>query len=95
MAAAWIRGSELAKIYIDLPPLEVQQKIASILSKYDDLIETNTKRIKILEQTAQEIYKEWFVKFKYPGYESVPMVESATDFDWWFREKVGGMTNRR
>lgn len=63
-----------------LPPLESQQKIASILSKYDDLIENNTKRIKILEQTAQEIYKEWFVNFRFPGYENVNMVDSGCEF---------------
>ena len=50
---------------------EHQQKIASILSAYDDLIENNTRRIKILEEMAQTIYKEWFVNFRFPGYEKV------------------------
>lgn len=49
--------------------LIVQQKIASILSSYDDLIENNLKRIKLLEEAAQNIYKEWFVNFRFPGYE--------------------------
>jgi type I restriction enzyme S subunit len=53
-----------------------QQKIASILSAYDDLIENNTRRIKILEEMAQTIYKEWFVNFRFPGYEKVKFVES-------------------
>jgi len=48
----------------------IQQKIAKILSNYDDLIENNNKRIKILEEMAQKIYKEWFVDFKYPGHET-------------------------
>ena len=59
------------------PPLPTQRKIASILSAYDDLIENNTRRIKILEGMAQSLYKEWFVKFRFPGYEQVEMVESA------------------
>lgn len=53
-----------------------QQKIASILSAYDELIENNTRQIKILEEMAQLIYREWFVKFKFPGHKNVPMVES-------------------
>jgi type I restriction enzyme S subunit len=58
------------------PPFPIQQKIASILSAYDDLIEANDRRIKILEEMARLIYKEWFVKFRFPGYEKVKMVES-------------------
>lgn len=50
-----------------------QQKIASILSAYDSLIENNTKRIKLLEQMAENLYKEWFVRFRFPGYENVEM----------------------
>lgn len=61
---------------ITLPPLEEQHKIASILSAYDDLIEINTRRIKILEEMAQSIYREWFVKFRFPGHEKVKMVKS-------------------
>lgn len=58
------------------PPLQTQQQIASILSAYDDLIENNTRRIKILEQMAQMLYREWFVNFRFPGHETVKMVES-------------------
>ena len=58
------------------PPLPTQKKIASILSAYDDLIENNNRRIKILEEMAQNIYREWFVHFRYPGHEDVPMVDS-------------------
>lgn len=67
---------KLLRFDIPTPPLPTQQKIASILSTYDDLIENNTKRIKILEEMAQTIYKEWFVKFRFPGHEQVKMVES-------------------
>ncbi len=56
--------------------LEVQTKIASILSAYDDLIENNLRRIKILEEMAQNLYREWFVKFRYPGHENVRFVDS-------------------
>lgn len=59
----------IGKKLIQLPPLPTQHKIASILSAYDDLIENNTKRIKLLEEAAQNIYKEWFVHFRFPGYE--------------------------
>lgn len=53
--------------------LHIQQKIASILSTYDNLIENNTKRIKLLEQMAENLYKEWFVRFRFPGHENTPM----------------------
>src|SRR5437762_9236421 len=61
---------------ISVPPLPTQHKIATILSAYDDLIENNTRRIAILEEMAQSIYQEWFVRFRYPGHEKDKMVES-------------------
>jgi type I restriction enzyme S subunit len=63
---------------IDIPfiPFPIQQKIASILSDYDNLIENNIRRICNLEEMAQVIYREWFVHFRFPGYEGVRMVES-------------------
>ena len=69
--------SSVEDILIPLPPLPIQRKIAAILSAYDDLIENNTRRIKILEDMAQTLYREWFVHFRFPGHENVPMVESA------------------
>jgi type I restriction enzyme, S subunit len=59
-----------------VPPLPTQRKIASILSAYDDLIENNTRRIAILEEMAQSIYREWFVNFRFPGFEDVKLVDS-------------------
>ena len=59
------------------PPMGVQRKIAAILSAYDDLIKNNTRRIKILEDMAQTLYREWFVYFRFPGHEDVSMIESA------------------
>ncbi|MCK4736631.1 MAG: restriction endonuclease subunit S [Methanophagales archaeon] len=59
-----------------VPPVRTQRKIAAILSAYDDLIENNTRGIKILEEMVQTIYREWFVKFRFSGYEKVKMVYS-------------------
>ncbi|MGI8826972.1 MAG: restriction endonuclease subunit S [Chloroflexota bacterium] len=66
----------LRSLPVLLPPLATQHKIAAILSAYDDLIENNTRRITILEEMAQRIYREWFVDFRYPGHEGVPLVDS-------------------
>jgi len=75
------------KIY--LPPIQIQQKIADILSAYDDLIENNLKRIKLLEEMAQITYEEWFVRLKFPGHETTP-VDSATGLPvGWVIKKLG------
>jgi type I restriction enzyme S subunit len=68
--------SSLKKIKIPLPPLPIQRRIAGILSAYDDLIENNQRRIAILERMARALYREWFVHFRYPGHEGVPLVAS-------------------
>ena len=61
---------------IELPSLSTQRRIANILSAYDELIENNQRRIRILEDMARSLYREWFVHFRYPGHESVPLVAS-------------------
>lgn len=61
---------------VRVPPLPVQRHIASILSAYDELIENSQRRIKILEAMARALYREWFVHFRFPGFESVPRVPS-------------------
>jgi len=66
----------IARAEISFPTLEIQQKIAVILSAYDDLIENNLRRIKILEEMAQSLYREWFVKFRFPGHQKVKMLNS-------------------
>jgi type I restriction enzyme S subunit len=71
-----IKQSELRHVEIPYYPLPIQRKIAAILSAYDDLIENNTQRIAILEEMAQTIYREWFVRFRFPGHEGVEMIES-------------------
>ncbi|WP_296641399.1 restriction endonuclease subunit S [Roseinatronobacter sp.] len=62
---------DLKHVPVLLPPLPTQQRIAAILSAYDDLIETNTRRIAILEEMARRLYEEWFVHFRFPGHEEV------------------------
>ena len=69
-------GEKLAKVEVDLPPLLIQQRIAGILSAYDDLIENSQRRIKILESMARAIYREWFVNFRFPGHEGHPRIAS-------------------
>jgi type I restriction enzyme S subunit len=64
---------KLSRIKLDMPSLSVQRKISSILSAYDSLIENNNKRIRLLEQMAENLYKEWFVRFRFPGHEKVGM----------------------
>lgn len=66
----------IKKFKISLPNLKIQRKIASILSAYDSLIENNTKRIRLLEQMAENLYKEWFVRFRFPGYKNTEFVKS-------------------
>lgn len=67
---------KLLSLPIRYPPLGHQSKIAAILSAYDDLIETNNLRIKVLEEMARRIYQEWFVDLRYPGHENVPFMDS-------------------
>jgi type I restriction enzyme S subunit len=80
-----IKQRELRQVEIPLPPLTVQRKIAVILSAYDDLIENNKRRIKLLEEMAWRIYREWFVDFRYPGHNNVPLVDSELGPipQWW------------
>ena len=68
--------STVEDIHVPAYSLATQRKIAATLSAYDDLIENNTRRIKILEDMAQTLYQEWFVHFRFPGHENIQMVES-------------------
>lgn len=74
-AQAGIRGTELVRIKVPLPDIEYQNTIANALFQYDKLIENNNKRIKLLEQMAENLYKEWFVRFRFPGYEHVEFID--------------------
>lgn len=66
-------------VEIPFPDLTTQKKIADILSSYDDLIENNQKQIKLLEEAAQRLYKEWFVDLHFPGYEDVKIVDGVPE----------------
>lgn len=69
----------LGTIPIRIPSLHIQKKIAGILSAYDDLIENNNKQIKLLEEAAQRLYKEWFVALRFPGHESTRIVDGVPE----------------
>ena len=75
-AVPGVNRNALHLLPVKLPAIQLQQRIAAILSKYEDLIENNTRRIQIMEQMAQMLYREWFVNFRFPGHEKVKMVES-------------------
>ena len=72
----------LGSIELLLPPKDVQEHISSVLSAYDSLIETNQHQIKLLEEAAQRLYKEWFVDLRYPGHENAPVVDGVPE--GWF-----------
>lgn len=83
-AQAGIRGSDLQKLEVVFPSKDVQDRIADILSSYDNLIENNQKQIKLLEEAAQRLYKEWFFDLRFPGYEETPIVDGVPK-GWAFR----------
>ncbi len=70
---------DLRKIPIFLPQVKIQKKIAAILSAYDDLIENNKRRIALLEKMAEEIYREWFVRMRFPGHEKAKFVKGVPE----------------
>ena len=74
-----IRGTELKDIFVDYPDFAVQARIAGILKNYDDLIENNQRQIRLLEEAAQRLYKEWFVDLRFPGYENTPIVDGVPE----------------
>ena len=82
-----INLKQIGNLQIVLPTDKQQKRIAGILSAYDNLIENNNKRIRLLEQMAENLYKEWFVRFRFPGYEDTEF-EDGMPRDW-VREKIG------
>ncbi len=76
---AGIRGNELKKLKVQLPSLREQDRIAAILSAYDDLIENNRRRIQLLEQAARLLYKEWFVHLRFPGHEHTKIINGIPE----------------
>lgn len=84
--------TSLRGLEIELPPLKVQEAIASKLSVYDNLIENNQKQIKLLEEAARRLYKEWFVNFRFPRYEDTPIVDGVPE--GWERLPVGELIEK-
>ena len=76
----------LSSVPIRLPALEIQKRIADILSAYDDLIENNQKQIKLLEEATQRLYKEWFVDLRFPGHENTKIVDGVPE--GWSRTNI-------
>lgn len=79
-------GQKLKSVVIDKPPIEIQHRIADILSAYDDLIENNQEQIKLLEEAAQRLYKEWFVDLHFPGWENATIVDGIPE--GWKKERL-------
>lgn len=69
----------IANFEVPCPPIEIQQAIVDILHPYSSLIENNQKQIKLLEEAAQRLYKEWFVDLRFPGYETIPVVDGVPE----------------
>ena len=82
---------KLSTIEFPAPPIEIQRRIADILSAYDDFIENNRKQIKLLEEAAQRLYKEWFVDLHFPGYENTKIVDGVPV--GWKKEKLINIAN--
>ena len=78
-AQAGIRGIDLQKIEVIYPPKDTQCRVANILSAYDNLVENNQKQIKLLEEAAQRLYKEWFVDLRFPGHEQTKIVDGVPE----------------
>lgn len=76
---------------ISLPSLKEQKRIADILSAYDDLIENNQKQIKLLEEAAQRLYKQWFIDLRYPGHETTPIVDGLPK--GWRKDRADSFFN--
>ena len=89
-AQAGIRGSELVRVKVPNPPLPTQKKIASILSAYDNLIQNYKKQIEALQTAASELYKEWFVRFRFPGYQTTKFENGIPE--GWKIERLGKLT---
>ena len=76
----------IRNLAIDLSDISIQNKIADTLSRYDSLIENYQKQIKLLEEAAQRLYKEWFVDLRFPGYENTPVVDGVPE--GWEKKKL-------
>ena len=90
-----LSAKDLSSLNVFYPKsLQTQKRIADILSTYDDLIENNLKRIKLLEQAAQNIYKEWFVNLRFPGHENTPINEETGLPEGWEEKPLGDIISK-
>ena len=76
---ASLANDDLLSMEVDIPEKAIQQRIATILSRYDSLIENYQKQIKLLEESAQRLYKEWFIDFRFPGHENTKIVDGVPE----------------
>jgi type I restriction enzyme S subunit len=83
-------GQNLAKLAIEFPPLPAQQRIAAVLSSYDDLIENNRRRMELLEKAARLLYQEWFVRLRFPGHEHSRIANGTPD--GWRKVALGSIS---
>lgn len=74
----------IRELPVELPHMDIQRRIADILSAYDDLIENNQKQIKLLEEAAQRLYREWFMELRFPGHETTPVVDGVPE-GWTYK----------
>ena len=84
-----LNKSKFSEIKVSVPPIEVQRKIADVLSAYDDLIENNRKQIRLLEEAAQRLYKEWFIDLRFPGHENTPIIDGIPS--GWEKTLLGNL----
>lgn len=89
---ASLANNDLLNMEIELPSMEVQNRIASILSRYDSLIANYQQQIKLLEEAAQRLYKEWFVDFRFPGHENTQIVDGVPE--GWERNSVASLIGK-
>lgn len=85
-----ISPSDIKDLHFPCPPIENQNKIAEVLSRYDALIENYQRQIKLLEEAAQRLYKEWFVDLRFPGHQSTPIINNISQ--GWEKKKLGEIT---
>ena len=83
---ASLANNDLLNMEVELPPMEIQHRIATILSRYDSLIENYQKQIKLLEEAAQRLYKEWFIDLHFPGHENTKIVDGVPE--GWEKKKL-------
>lgn len=85
-----IKVGDAENLLIPCPPIEIQNRIGSILATYDDLIENNRRRMALLEEAARQLYQEWFVRLRFPGYEHTKIVDGVPS--GWKQQPISALT---